>query len=167
MSELAVGSIAGLASNGFVVDVASGSSLDLSNGATLPAGSVVQVVETQKSTLFETTSETLVDVTNLSVTVTPKSSSSKFLIFLHGLTVSHTGTNGSVIMAIARDSTDIGQEVTYQDNTGTIIGNVSVTFLDSPGTDSDVTYKGRVKRNVVTGTARVNRSSITVMEIAG
>ncbi len=40
MSELSVGSLSGLAANSYVIDVASGSSLDLSNATDLPASAL-------------------------------------------------------------------------------------------------------------------------------
>jgi len=73
MSELAVGSLKGLAANSFVIDVASGSSLDLSAGAVFPAGSVLQVVSTTKTDAFSTTSSSFADVTGLAATITPSS----------------------------------------------------------------------------------------------
>ena len=135
------------------------------DSGSLPAGSVLQVVSTQKTTSFATSSTSLVDITDLSVTITPQSSSSKFLVFLNGFRVANDGTNGVVSMGVARDATDIGQESRYQDNTGTIAGNISVMVLDSPATASAITYKGRVR--AVVSTATVYESAITVMEVAG
>ena len=129
-----------------------------------PVGRILQILETQKTTSFTTASTSLVDVTDLEVTITPSSSSSKFLILLHGLRVSNSGTPGSVSMGVARDATDIGQVAAHQDNTANIAGNVSVTVLDSPATGSAITYKGRAQAAV--GTATVLRSYITVLEFA-
>ena len=56
MSELSLGTLSGLAANSYVVDVASGSSLDLSAGAVLPAGSILQVVSTTKTDTFSSSS---------------------------------------------------------------------------------------------------------------
>jgi len=68
-------------------------------------------------------------------------------------------------MGVARDATDIGQLGNYQDNTGTIQGNISVTVLDSPATASAITYKGRIQTNGV-GAVTLDKSSITVLEVA-
>jgi hypothetical protein len=145
-------------SNG--VPVASGA-----GGKFSAPGTILQVLETQKTTSFTTASKSLVDVTDLEVTITPASSSSKFLILLHGLQVSNSGTNGVVDMSVARGATDIGQLARYQANVATIAGNISVTVLDSPATASAITYKGRVLAAV--STATILRSSITVLEVAG
>ena len=80
MSELSVGSLSGLAANSYVIDVAAGSSLDLSAGAVLPAGSIIQVVSTTKTDTFSTTSTSFSDVTGFSVSITPTSTSSKIMV---------------------------------------------------------------------------------------
>ena len=51
--------------------------------AALPTGSVLQVVSTTKTDTFSTTSSSYVDITGLSVTLTPTSSTSKLLIVGH------------------------------------------------------------------------------------
>ena len=48
--------------------------------AGLPAGSVLQVVQTVKTDTFATTSTSFVDITGVSVAITPSSTSSKILI---------------------------------------------------------------------------------------
>lgn len=51
-------------------------------GSALPAGATKQVVQTVKTDTFSTTSLTHVDVTGLSVTITPSSTSSKILVIV-------------------------------------------------------------------------------------
>ena len=93
MSELSVGSLSGLAANSYVIDVASGSTLDVTNAtgtlpaAQLPAGTILQVLEATAATTTTTTSTSAVD-TSLSATITPSSSSSKIFV-----TVAGVGTN--------------------------------------------------------------------------
>ena len=70
----------------------------------LPAGGkILQVLSVQKTDVFSTTSASLVDVTGLTLTITPSSASSKilFMAFVGGV-----GTDNSVVQAV-RDSTII------------------------------------------------------------
>jgi len=126
----------------------------LSTAALGSTGKVAQVVSTTVSTSgFTSTSTSFVDVTGLSVSITPTNASSKILIFY---TVFGSCNNHSAIRLL-RDSTAI--------NVGTAAGNriatsgasfglggsvgasgddavtISGNFLDSPATTSSVTYK--------------------------
>jgi hypothetical protein len=51
--------------------------------STLPSGTVLQTVQAYKTDIFSTTSTSLVDVSGLSVTITPTSSNSKFMIMVN------------------------------------------------------------------------------------
>lgn len=113
------------------------------------SGSVLQVVQGTDSTTRSTTSGTFSD-TNLSVTITPSSTSSKVLV-----TWTHTCTsqsNNSIRGAIRllRNGTVIASwnPVTYV-NTGQPNGDSScssATYLDPPATTSAVTYKTQFAR---------------------
>ena len=193
MSELSVGSLSGLAANSYVIDVVSGSSLDLSSGAVLPAGSVLQVVQTVKTATFDISSGTFTAITGLTASITPSSASNKILISAY-ITMSQTSNlaaaNGGAYARLVRDSTPIfvgdssGSKVSA--SAATIVRSAgdmfasTITFLDSPATTSSVTYgvEGRVG---LAGTVRYGYSgsesdsanygrvpcSITVMEVAG
>lgn len=182
MSELVVGSIAGLAANSYVVDVASGSTLDLSAGAVFPAGSVIQVVSTTKTTQFSSTSTSFVDITDMSLSITPRSTSSKILVMVV-LTGGHGSTSDSEFQ-ILRDSTVIGSSTDatlngigqFAYNYSLQMFNIASNYLDSPSSTSALTYK--VQGTCTSGgTFYINRrandgyfggvSSITLMEIAG
>ncbi len=126
--------------------------------ADLPAGSVLQVVTVQKTDVFSTSSSTLVDVTGLSVSITPSSTSSKILVFA---SVSGHATDNSAVQLL-RDSTIIAggdassnrtQSFTgsfYNGNIpGTTLGSGSASWLDSPASTSALTYK--VKAGAVGG----------------
>jgi len=157
------------------------------------AGAILQVVSTTKTDTFSTASASMTDVTGLSVSITPVSTSSKILILL---SLNLVGTNGVTNAAyqLMRGSTAIcigdaassrpqvsGMVVYTPDSNGyaTISGN----FLDSPSTTSATTYKVQiVSGSGASGTAYVNRtqndtnaanfynsrgaSTITVMEVA-
>lgn len=186
MSELSVGSLSGLAANSYVIDVASGSTLDLSNGATLPAGSILQVVSTTKTDTFSTSSTSFVDVTGLSVSLTPTSTTSKVYVVVT-MVASNSGDSADEYQLV-RDSTAIGNSTAGSSFNGFYVANTyrfgttgdnpvpfSFNFLDSPATTSATTYKVQVATDA--NTAFVNRignntnigtsSTITAMEVAG
>lgn len=152
-------------------------------------GSVLQVVSTTKTDVFTTTSTTFVDVTGLSVSITPSSASSKILV-LGSIKFGFTGGASATHMRLVRDSTAIfigdADGVRSRDS-GYVRDtyespNSSIVFLDSPSTTSAVTYKIQLSTYDVSRTAIVNRdyentnsatlssrlaSTVTVMEIAG
>jgi hypothetical protein len=150
------------------------------------AGTVLQVVSTTKTDTFTTAStNTYVDVTGLSVTITPTSSTSKILI----LASVHQAASGEPTgFQIVRDSTAIGigtasgsrfvASAAGAAGDSNRVTSLNVNYLDSPSTTSSVTYKIQV-RGYNNGVS-VNRtpndtdgnisarpvSTITVMEIA-
>lgn len=160
-------------------------------GPTYAPGHVIQVQSVTKADAFTTGSQaTWVDVTGLSVTITPLSASSKILVFGHvALAPSITGyaAQGRIVRGatVIGNGTAVGnrQGVSMQSlNSGT--GNwasspLAFSHLDSPATTSATTYKIQVWGESGS-TPLVNRSindndqifygrlssSITVMEIA-
>lgn len=152
-------------------------------------GSVLQVASATKTDAFTTASTTYVDLTGLSVTITPKFTSSKILVFYSVQGQGVGGTNMGFVQ-IVRGSTAVGNADTAGSRPGIgsalpelgsyVYGIASNSFLDSPNTTSATTYKIQVKSNTA-NTLYVNRtvtdadnsviprstSSITVMEIAG
>jgi len=163
-----------------------------SNGLTYRGtGSVLQVVSTTKTDTFSSaTTGSWLDVTGLSLSITPSSASSKIMVFGR---ITGMGTNAVTRMQVrlVRDSTEIsvgdaagsrlqvsGNELYVADNDG-FVGS-TVFFLDSPATTSATTYKIQIRNGNSAGTVYVNRnpvdanavtasrgtSSITVMEIA-
>jgi len=195
MSELSLGTLSGLAANSYVIDVAAGSSLDLSAGAVLPTGSILQVVSTTKTDVFTASlsgRSFSSNVTGLEASITPSSASSKILVTLH---MSALRTDSSDVMfKLRRDSTDIAvgdsagtrQQLTggfANVTTGSIVTqNMGAQFLDSPASTSALTYGVQLfNPSSSTRTVAVNRtlgdtddtgfgrhvSTITVMEVAG
>ena len=161
-------------------------------GGTSGAGKVLQVLQAVKSDAFSTTSTSLVDVSGLSVTITPVSTSSKILVTVDLFIssshfVSHAqllrGTTqlykGNAAGNRSRDTITFSQN----DSGDGIMQRSSATFLDSPSTTSATTYKVQASQRRDGGhTCYINRteqdrnnvaydprgaSSITVMEIAG
>ena len=158
--------------------------------ALLPAGSVLQVVTTEKTDTFTTTSSSYVDVTGLSVSITPTSSSSKILV-LFQINGSQQVGAGRAYLKLLRDSTVINAGDTAGSRTPALGGfssadasipsaPVSGNYLDSPATTSSTTYKIQIAMTAGSGSAYINRtvqdsdaanqirmaSQITVMEIA-
>lgn len=154
--------------------------------ARLPTGSVLQVGSTTKTDTFSTTSTSFADITGFSVTLTPTSSSSKFLIQVVA-NVANSGAD-AVMIQLVRGSTAIcigdaaGSRIRASASnmfTSSSMSSTAVNFLDSPATASAVTYKVQMRIN--SGTGYLNRSgadgdnaahprtasTITVMEIAG
>ena len=157
----------------------------------LPAGAsggIIQCRTITKTDTFTTTNATFTDVTGLSLSITPQSSSNKILV----VTNIHFGCTNSqnAMCKLVRGSTDIcigdaagnrtqctGFQVSSFDNDPTM---VSLSFLDSPATTSSTTYKWQVRR-ASGGTCAVNRgggdsdvsnnfrtaSTITLLEISG
>ena len=81
------------------------------NGATLPAGSIIQVKQVSTGVFLSTTNTSYVDMTNMTLSITPSSTSSKILI-LASLSVAaqRSGTvdiHGST--RLMRDTTEISR----------------------------------------------------------
>jgi len=154
----------------------------------MPAGSILQVVSATKTDTFATNpGSTWIDVTGLSVSITPSSSSNKVLI---QISISGSGQTAS---NLAHFRLVRGATVIYAGDTAgnrasgfaaAIDSDVNTTehtsgiFLDSPSTTSATTYKIQTYSN---GTVYINRSpndadnvnrnrsasSIIAMEVAG
>ena len=111
-------------------------------------GKVAQVVQVFKTSVFSTTSSTLVDVTGLTVAITPTASNSKVLVIVN-TTGSATDNSAQVLL---RGSTVIGGGAAASNRTQSYGGSMlnfgqpaqapyGITVLDSPATTDAVTYK--------------------------
>jgi hypothetical protein len=147
-------------------------------------GKVLQVVQTTKNdTTSTTTTGSFVDITGMSVSITPSSASNKVLVMFSISTSNATGDQNDCIQLV-RDSTNIASgtgastvncTLFMRENSSASIQTGSMTFLDSPATTSAVTYKLQWRASSG-GTLYLNRrgagtefitfSTITVMEIA-
>ena len=150
--------------------------------AAQPVGAVLQVVSTTKLDAFTTSSTSPVDVTGLSVSITPTSTSSRILVLAH---IFGGGTNDTALyINLVRNSTALSVGTSgsgFNSTVGSYFAGSNVysshpiVFLDSPSTTSSTTYKIQVFAPA--GSVAVNRrvsdaivggsSTITVMEIAG
>ena len=154
-------------------------------------GSVLQVITVNKLDTFSSTSRTFVDVTGLTVDITPVSTSSK--IYVTGVLVC-SASDHWVFARLMRDSTQVltpsgtlGDRTTANFGFGTYTASTYMPYtlpihaLDSPSSTSQLTYKIQIETNAGTGyvntTGRDSNdsrgfdmrgvSTITVMEIAG
>jgi hypothetical protein len=108
-----------------------------------------QVVSTNKTDSFSTSSTTFVDVTGVSVSITPTVNTSKVLVIFQSVVGNTAGGSNSVArLNLLRDSTNIAQSTgtniqTLGVNTGSNNAGApsSIVFLDSPATTSAITYK--------------------------
>ena len=153
-------------------------------------GGIIQVVSTTKTDTFDTTSTSFVDITGLSVSITPKFSTSKILVTYHtNASMEDDGYRGG--LRLMRDSTAIfvgdsaGSRPQLSNHLVEATGtqqqfSYSGQTLDSPATTSAVTYKvqaisldsGRqinINKSYGDGNDALNgrtASSITVMEVS-
>ena len=143
------------------------------------AGGVIQAKSTTvTASTFSTASATLVDITGLSVSITPTSASNKILVTAFvscGLSLS----DDIVYLTLARDGTSIGgggtaTNVGYNGSNGRPY-SFAMQFLDSPASTSALTYNVRTFAASGGYTFYLNRrgssniyngiSTITVMEV--
>jgi hypothetical protein len=157
--------------------------------ADLPTGSVLQVISATKTDSFSSSSTSMVDITGLSVSITPKSATSKILVSYQVTGGCDTSVLQDIFVQLVRDSTAIGIGTTggAANASGTVYTggssngtqmtfSNSLNYLDSPATTSATTYKLQGKSWNASTTWYINRrgfnasfmfaSSITVMEIA-
>ena len=170
-------------------------------GANAPTGAIVNVLSTTITTALDlgsTASGGEVQVTGLTVAITPKTTSSKMLL-MYNVMGSKSGIGGMANLKLVRDSTAIGVAIglnsnqlaltagfdQYSNTSGEYNENTVIssgTFLDSPSTTSEVTYKiFMVNVSTTSRNIYINRtvndgdliynvrgtSTLTVMEVAG
>jgi len=140
------------------------------------AGIGTNAVSTLSNTVFTTTSTSFSDVTDLTVTITPSSATSKVLVV--GFIAIAEGGGGQAIAVLARGGTAIaGQGTGGIASATTANTNTSgLAVIDSPATTSATVYSFRVAASGAGVTAYVNRnstgatptfsSSITAIEVA-
>jgi hypothetical protein len=164
--------------------------------ANLPAGSVLQVVSSTKTDAGTSTATSYTDITGLTLSITPKSSSSKILLFAsvvasventnaRGIALKFAGGNtASYIGATAgsRVSAAVGMKMESTNfNYYFVPFPFNMLYLDSPATTSAITYSVQAKATNGSATIYFNQagqdsdnashirtaSTITAMEIAG
>ena len=132
-------------------------------------GGIIQVVQVAKTDTFSTTSQSFVDITGLSATITPKFNTSKILF---QYTVSFATRSAYMHFRLVRGSTPIfiadadgnrarltfGTWHTNDAHHEYLTNNFSGSFLDSPATTSATTYKIQTLITTNGRTGYINRS---------
>jgi hypothetical protein len=151
-------------------------------------GQVLQVLSTIKTDTFSTNAGTFVDVTGLSLSITPSSASNKILIMFS--VPASSSSSAGWFLRLLRNSTEIALGDAAGSRIRTTVSShlapagqsfsMAYQYLDSPATTSAVIYKLQLASQTGGFTAYINRSStdtdandfergtstITVMEIA-
>ena len=151
-------------------------SLTAVTSAGLPSGTVLQVKSVSTDVGSQsTTSTSYQELTGISLSITPSSSSNKVLVMVSGASP-YTDTAGGIIATIFRDGTDLaggaafGLQQNYNSAAVVHTAPYSMNFLDAPATTSAVTYKIYFRSRggqTVFGSEAGSLPTITVMEIAG
>ena len=140
--------------------------------ATLPTGSVLQVVNGTTTTTVSTSATSVID-TNLTATITPTSSSSKILVLVSQRVFKTQAASQGANMYLQRGATNLLTDARVGLNDVNTVGGDqkwNCNYLDSPATTSATTYKTQFAANNTTGTVYVNldgnQAQITLMEIS-
>lgn len=167
--------LSGLAANSNLASSGTASSSTYLRGdrtwSALPAlGKILQVVAVNKLDTFSVSSQTFTDITGLSATITPASSSSRIFVFA---SVAIGSSQDFAYIRLLRGATviDVGDaagtrpQVTgafgAYPNTAPIynMSQVPVLFVDSPSTTSAVTYKFQLRSGSNTAPVYINRTA--------
>ena len=160
--------------NGYFLSAQSGNTGGLT-WAEASSGGVKQLKQTLKTTSFGTSSSSYVDVTGLSVTITPSSASNRILVMCNASLTAENQSGGLGYLKMIRnvgggsfselaESTDSGSythghaEIEFNTAYGHV-GSIPMNFLyfDHPNTTSAVIYKMSAKTNG-SGTMVMGRS---------
>lgn len=163
--------------------------------ARLPTGAILQVAQSFKTDTFSLTSQSYINVTGLTVSITPTTNTSKILIMMNVAFSGRAqldslyaafGKNSSVITASIGDAASLRPRATLSSFPGDALyvdnyqAQATQMYLDSPATTSSITYSVMM-RTANGNTMYVNRtytdrdtanydgrwtSSIVVMEVA-
>jgi hypothetical protein len=162
------GGALGTPSSGTLTNCTGYSASNLASGtlpaARLPAGSVLQVVQTVLTSTASVSSSTFAAISGFTVSITPTSATSRILI-LTSLQGGNNGNNCTVVL------TRNGSNICFADaasnrTQGTAAAqnfqvsqacSITMNFLDSPATTSAVTYGVSASMNA--GTFFINRTS--------
>ncbi len=130
--------------------------------ARLPAGCILQVVTARNGDYYSTSSQSWVDITGLSLNITPSSTSSKiFLMLSFGRVTTNAGNldySGSVRI-LGNDSASLyinGNSSGSRERVAMVVngwafnadhcpGGLGCSALEYPGTTNTITYKAQVR----------------------
>lgn len=140
--------------------------------ASMPTGSVIQVVSATYSTAVTSSTSTYVD-TGLTASITPTSATNKILVLVSQNGVSKVTNDTTCKIQLLRGASSInvfaffaGRNSSTQINS---VGSASTCYLDSPATTSATTYKTQFASSQGNASATVQEASetstITLLEV--
>ena len=153
---------------GFLDGVTSSLQTQINSKLNLAGGKILQIVRATDGTLRSTTSTSLVDVTGMSVTITPQRSDSAILILCNFSATPNTtsAVNSYGIVAITDSSNNLllggnGEALIGTDTSATTSRHV-VTLIarSTPATTSATTYKLRFRVDSSLVTMQLDNSRI-------
>jgi len=157
-------------------------------------GKIGQVFHANLTSVFTSSTASAVDITNMSINITPASTSSKIFILCNCSMLAHDGNSGAFLVLTRTiggtatqpiHSTGGGWSTTKKawgvsggggmSDNARKEGSPSMNYLDSPNTTSQINYKLQLDNNSAGNIARVNQWSLnndhqgittmTVMEV--
>ena len=137
-------------------------------------GGVIQVVSASTTSDFSTNSTSYVDITGCTVNITPKFSTSKIYVTMQGGRFGmYSNASYYSNVQLVRDSTVLTYGLPSDrgsNSNGNACGQGALSFLDSPATTSQITYKAQVKSSSSSGTVYPTNSgtglTIVAMEVS-
>tara|TARA_R100001086_G_scaffold43439_1_gene19201 strand:- start:9 stop:536 length:528 start_codon:yes stop_codon:yes gene_type:complete len=135
------------------------------------SGGIIQIVQTVKTDTMSTsgTGGSYQDITGLSVTITPSSSSNKVLIVPSILMAADSGhrhgyriLRGSTVICVGDTAGSRNPATSFQGNppNNVMAFNHTNLFLDSPATTSATTYKVQFRGEGNSSNLFINRSQV-------
>ena len=125
--------------------------LPTANGGTgatsFSPGKVLQVVTVTDDTTRDTSASSYTQISSFDLAITPSATSSKIFLSFSGLLYQKSNT-GTGFLTFYRDSTDLSGSAAgfaINDADGYYDGSTGLSYLDSPNTTSQVTYKIYIK----------------------
>jgi len=138
----AIPATAGSVSDSYIVSMA-GSKLtgtQVIPKATLPTGSILQVVSANLTATQISTTSTSFVTTNFSASITPSSATSKVYVVFMGENLNTSGAQYGM-QTLYRNSTNLGgSEGMVQNNNNSAWLPFTISYVDSPATTSSTTY---------------------------
>ena len=139
---------------------ANGDTISAASGVTNKLSKLGQIVTVRKTNTFSTSSTgSFVDLTDVTLNITPTASDSKILIDFRAFG-SNSGGTDIIITRLLRDSTEVGSGSGGGSYDGFGIAsvsgsyelvNLSMNLMDEPSTTSQITYKIQCRVNASTG----------------
>lgn len=149
------------------------------NGTTY--GAVINAYHAVNNTSYTVGATSGTDLTNMTLTITPKSNTSRFVLMFNTIGSYGSGTGATTVFWFTKNGTSLNTITggNYNGQGGWIAAAVdrtasaSLTYIDSPATSSEITYKVRLATD---GTVYIGRryndtfivcsQHFTVMELA-